>query len=153
VRTVSQKSQYALRAIYELAQATGQTPVPATAIARAQLIPHRYLEQILRDLRRQGVVRSYRGVRGGYVLVRNPAELTVGAIVRIFEGCGRLVSCQPCGGERSCALQSHCAFADLWKRCDGLLDGLLDGTTFADLLDRQPQEVPAHREEDLVGAA
>jgi len=80
--TVSQKCQYALRAVLELSKRHGNGPTSVAALARAQAIPQRFLELIIGELRQAGVVSSKRGARGGYVLLYEPAELTVSDIMR-----------------------------------------------------------------------
>ncbi|WP_402468797.1 RrF2 family transcriptional regulator [Isoptericola aurantiacus] len=83
---VSAKADYAVRATAELAAAPDASPVPAEVLAQAQDIPHRFLEAILRDLRREGVVASRRGASGGYVLARPAEQVTVADVVRAVDG-------------------------------------------------------------------
>jgi Rrf2 family protein len=83
---ISAKADYAVRASAELASAPDGTPVSAEALAGAQDVPHRFLEAILRDLRREGIVASRRGAGGGYVLARPPASVTVADVVRAVDG-------------------------------------------------------------------
>lgn len=82
---ISAKADYAVRAAAELA-ASGEGPVPAEALARAQQVPHRFLEAILSDLRREGIVASRRGAGGGYVLARPADKVTVADVVRAVDG-------------------------------------------------------------------
>ena len=82
---VSAKVDYALRAVIELA-ASGDGPVKGERIAQAQEIPLKFLENILGDLRHAGLVRSQRGVDGGYWLGRPAEEITVAEVVRAVEG-------------------------------------------------------------------
>ncbi len=70
---LSQKSQYAVRAVFELAKKEGSGPVKAANIAAAQFIPVRFLENILGQLRQAGIVESVRGKEGGYRLAGRPA--------------------------------------------------------------------------------
>ena len=82
---VSAKSDYAVRALLELAQAeTG--PVKGERIAQAQGIPLKFLENILIDLRHAGIVRSQRGAEGGYWLARSAGEVTLGEVIRAVDG-------------------------------------------------------------------
>ncbi|MCA5894247.1 Rrf2 family transcriptional regulator [Isoptericola sp. NEAU-Y5] len=83
---ISAKADYAVRASAELAASTDAGPVPAEALARAQQIPHRFLEAILSDLRREGIVASRRGAGGGYVLARPADKVTVADVVRAVDG-------------------------------------------------------------------
>jgi Rrf2 family protein len=82
---VSAKVDYALRAVIELA-AAGDGPVKGERIAQAQEIPLKFLENILGDLRHAGIVRSQRGVEGGYWLARDADEISVADVVRAVEG-------------------------------------------------------------------
>jgi Rrf2 family protein len=84
---VSAKADYALRAMIELAAAgTESGPVKGDRLAQAQHIPVKFLESILGDLRQAGLVRSQRGVEGGYWLARPGAEITVADVIRAVEG-------------------------------------------------------------------
>jgi Rrf2 family protein len=83
---ITAKADYAVRAAVELAAATGEGPLKGEAIARAQGIPVKFLENILGDLRTAGLVRSQRGSEGGYWLDRPPADVTVADVIRAVEG-------------------------------------------------------------------
>jgi Rrf2 family transcriptional regulator, cysteine metabolism repressor len=83
--TISTKGPYALRALVELARA-GEGPVPIGELARRRDIPVQFLEQLFAALRRAGVLRSQRGVKGGYSFARRPEDLTVLEIVELLDG-------------------------------------------------------------------
>jgi Rrf2 family protein len=83
---VTAKVDYAVRAAIELASADRTTPVKGDRIAAAQDIPMKFLENILSELRRAGLVGSRRGTDGGYWLARSPADVTVADIIRAVEG-------------------------------------------------------------------
>jgi Rrf2 family protein len=82
---ISAKADYAVRAAIELARSEGG-PTKGTAIATAQAIPLKFLENILIDMRHAGLVRSQRGAEGGYWLARPPAEISVADVIRAVEG-------------------------------------------------------------------
>jgi len=82
---VSAKSDYAVRALLELAQA-GDGPVKGERLAQTQGIPLKFLENILIDLRHAGIVRSQRGAEGGYWLARSPDSIYVGEVMRAVDG-------------------------------------------------------------------
>ena len=82
---VSAKSDYAVRALLELAVA-GEGPVKGERLAHAQSIPLKFLENILIDLRHAGIVRSQRGAEGGYWLARSPDSISVGEVIRAVDG-------------------------------------------------------------------
>ncbi len=83
---ISQKSQYALRATFELARQYDQGWVKIAQIAQAQAIPTRFLEIILNQLKQAGFIRSKRGSEGGYILTRSPDQLSVGDVLSFMEG-------------------------------------------------------------------
>ena len=84
---VSQKSEYALRAMLELALRVDRTqPVRSADIARNQQIPEKFLELILVELRRAGLIASQRGPVGGHRLARDPAQISVGEVWRVIDG-------------------------------------------------------------------
>ncbi|HVW16878.1 MAG TPA: Rrf2 family transcriptional regulator [Solirubrobacteraceae bacterium] len=83
---ISAKADYAVRAMIELAAAEPGRPTKGEAVARAQEIPLKFLENILSDLRHAGLVRSQRGADGGYWLAKEAAEVTVADIIRAVEG-------------------------------------------------------------------
>ena len=134
---LSQRCLYGLRTIWELTRRAGREPVSVREISEAQAIPRRFLEQIIADLRKARIVHSQRGVRGGYLLARDPSTLTLGDVIRLFEGSVELVDCRACGGERDCPLWENCVFVDVWHEAAEALSGVYDKTTFADLLKRE----------------
>ena len=83
---VSAKADYALRALIEIAQREDDRPVSAEEIGRLQEIPHGFLQAILADLRRAGIVNSQRGQSGGWRLATLPGEVTVADVVRAVDG-------------------------------------------------------------------
>jgi Rrf2 family protein len=83
---VSAKADYAVRAAVELAAAKADEPVKGEAIASAQDIPLRFLENILAELRQQGLVHSRRGQEGGYWLARPADDITIAEVIRSVEG-------------------------------------------------------------------
>jgi len=135
--TVSQKCQYALRAVFELARRRGDKPVTVAEIAAAQAIPPRFLEVILVELRKAGIVNSRRGMRGGYQLARDAAALTVGEIITLVDGPVAPVSCVASAGNDDCPLYGRCAFMAMWERARKALSGVYDSTTFQSLIDTE----------------
>jgi Rrf2 family protein len=135
---VSQKSQYALRAILELSVRYKQGWTKISDIADAQAIPPRFLEVILSQLKQAGFVTSRRGTEGGYVLVRPPEQLTVGEVLRFVQGPVGPVDCvaDQVSGENKCPLYGDCVFLPLWKRVEEAISGVYDSTTFQDLVDQ-----------------
>ena len=137
---VSQKCQYALRAIFELSQRLERVPVRTADIAEAQAIPPKFLESILGELRQGGFVESRRGARGGYLLLRRPDRVTVGEVIRFVDGPVAPVRCVTEAEPTDCRLYSNggCAFIGMWRRARDAGNEVFDGTTFQDLIDEDP---------------
>jgi Rrf2 family protein len=133
---VTQKKQYALRAIYELARRFAQGPVKAIEIAEAQAIPLRFLEVILNQLRRGGLIRSKRGFVGGYVLTRPPKQISVGEIFRLLDGKNLPAECIACVSKSNCPFHGDCAFMPMWNKVQSAIDKVYNQTTMDDLLEQ-----------------
>jgi Rrf2 family cysteine metabolism transcriptional repressor len=86
VLSITSKSPYALRALTELARAGGPNPVPLAELARRRDVPLQFLEQLFAVLRRAGILKSQRGVKGGYSFAREPSEVTVLEVVELLDG-------------------------------------------------------------------
>jgi Rrf2 family protein len=128
---IAQKTRYALRSLLFLAEEGGTTPVQLARIAETQRVPPKYLELIMLDLKKAGIVKSSRGPKGGYLLARAPGDISFGEIVRALEGPIALVSCAsvnfyaPCGDchdEATCAIRR--AFAILRDQSSAVLDSI-----------------------------
>jgi Rrf2 family protein len=128
---ISAKADYAVRAAVELAAAPPGKPVKAEAVARSQDIPREFLENILRDLRRAGLVRSQRGAEGGSMLARPASEIRLAEILRAVEGPLAAVR-----GVRPESLEYRGAAAslvDVWIALRANLRAVLDEVTLADV--------------------
>jgi len=114
---VTQKSLYALRAVFELAKCSDQGPKKIADIAKAQAIPPRFIETILSQLKQARFVESCRGNDGGYVLIPSPEELTVGQVMEFIQS---PVGPPGCLIDRSrvneCSLRKDRIFIDMWKK-------------------------------------
>jgi Rrf2 family cysteine metabolism transcriptional repressor len=137
---LSQKCQYALRAIFELAKLSGQGPVKIAEIAEAQAIPVRFLEVILSQLKQAGFATSQRGNKGGYLLICSPGELTVGEVIRFMQGPVGPVECVAGASRGKCPLYGNCAFLPMWEKVQKAVSDVYDNTTFQDLLDQEKQK-------------
>jgi Rrf2 family protein len=128
---VSAKADYALRAVIELAAGGDERPVKGERIAQAQEIPLRFLENILGDLRHAGVVRSQRGVEGGYWLARPAEEISVADVIRGVEG--PIANVRGVGPERVEYAGSAARLQDVWIAVRANLRGVLEHVSIADL--------------------
>lgn len=129
------KSQYALRAIYELAKRRDSGPTKISDIAAAQGIPRRFLEVILNQLKSSGIVSSKRGFYGGYFLTKSAKHVTVGDVLRFLEQKQGPSHCIACVSQTACPFVDRCAFSNLWKRVKTAAYDIYDDTSMQDLLD------------------
>ena len=128
---VSAKADYALRACVELAAAEGDGPVKGERIAQAQEIPLKFLENILGDLRHAGLVRSQRGVEGGYWLARPAEEITLAEVIRAVEG--PLANVRGVRPESVEYAGSAEPLRDVWIAVRASLRSVLEEVTLADV--------------------
>ncbi|GAA2732519.1 Rrf2 family transcriptional regulator [Streptomyces nogalater] len=139
---ISARADYAVRAVLELAVRQGNGPVKAEEIAAVQDIPHKFLEGILGDLRRAGIVDSRRGGGGGYRLARAAQAITVADVIRAVDG--PIVSVR---GERPTGLAytgTARPLLPLWIALRANVRRILEGVTLADLAaDTLPEPVRA----------
>ena len=130
----STRGHYGLRAMVKLAQAYGEGPLALNDIAQAENLSEGYLEQLVAALRRAGLVKSKRGIRGGYQLTAQPSSITVGEVLRALEGplapveCASEVMAPGC-----CERETVCASRLVWQRMRDSIAQVLDSTTLADL--------------------
>jgi Rrf2 family cysteine metabolism transcriptional repressor len=136
---VSQKTEYAMRAMLELAlrqQRQGEALVPARALAEAQRIPLRFLEQQLGTLHKAGLVESFRGAGGGCRLSRPPSEIRVAEIVDAIEGHMYPMTCLD-QADHTCFADGRCGLQDeLWGDVYLAIRQVFERTTLADLAER-----------------
>lgn len=131
---ITRKEQYALRAIYELARYEGQGPLKVSEIAGAHGLPKSFLEVILGELKRKGLVSSKRGYHGGYTLIRKPAEIMVGEVFRAVQGRMVTIKCSNCETVENCSHHGQCTFLPMWRNVQRAVVDVYDGTSIEDLL-------------------
>ncbi len=128
---LAQKTRYALRSLLFLVEEGGGAPVQLARIASTQQVPPKYLELIMLDLKKAGLVTSTRGPKGGYLLARDPDDISFGEIVRVMEGPIALVPCASvnfyarcgdCHDDATCAIRR--AFAMVREQSATLLEGI-----------------------------
>ncbi|MBE1237483.1 Rrf2 family transcriptional regulator [Phaeovibrio sulfidiphilus] len=133
--SVSQKCQYALRAVFELGQRWGQGLVPVSEIARAQAIPPRFLENILNQMRQAGYVDSRRGKGGGVQLRRPPSDITVADVIRTIDGEIYSISCSGTPPVQPCSIRGTCVFLPIWVEARSALEDVYSSRTIQDLIE------------------
>jgi len=129
---VSAKGEYAIKASLDLALHEREGLQPIQEIAARQGIPQRYLEQVLLQLKRAGLLQSRRGSAGGYRLGRPTDQVTVGAVLRAVEG--SIVGAEPArrGGRHAAGEQTE-DLSDLWKEISVAVSTVVDRVTLEDL--------------------
>jgi Rrf2 family protein len=133
---LTKKSKYGLKAVLVLAEEAGRGPVLVSELASRQQLPKKFLEAILLELKRQGLLQSKKGKGGGYFLSRKPAEITVGQVIRVLDGPLALIpcvsqtaymKCEECMDEQACGVRLA------MKEVRDATARILDHTTLAGL--------------------
>jgi Rrf2 family protein len=132
--SVSSKCYYAIRAIYALAEHTTPEPMKIADIAQKEMIPIRFLEVILGQLKGGGFVQSRRGAEGGYRLAKPADQITVGEVMRYVDGPIAPVDCVSQSRPKECEFHGECHFLGFWGRVRQAISDVVDQTTFADLI-------------------
>lgn len=147
---ISQKLEYAIRAMIELAARWGTGDlVPAREIASSQQIPVRFLEQQLGALGRAGLVESFRGAGGGCRLARDPSEITIAQVADAIEGQLFPMFClEP--SDHTCFADSRCGLQGFWGDVARAITRVLEETTVADLAARHERAAPVFTAADLT---
>ena len=139
---ISTKGKYSVRAVLDIAQNSNGSPVTLGAISKREGISLLFLEQLFQQLRKGNVVRSIRGPHGGYVLARDPAEITIGEIVRLIEPPLYTSSCfSNDGAVDNCRIGDTCIGGAIWKQLAEHVDNFLDSITLAELANKSKPEV------------
>jgi Rrf2 family protein len=132
---ISQRAKYALRALLVLAEAPPGEPLMISEISKRQVIPKKFLEQILLELKRAGLVESRRGRLGGYALARSAEKITFGEVVRLLDGPVALLPCLSRIAYRrcsDCADEANCEIRRVFARVAEATREVLDSTSIAD---------------------
>ena len=135
---LSTRSRYGTRILVDLARHNNQGPVQIGEISKRQDISVKYLEQLIRPLKQANLVESVRGPKGGHMLAKSPAEITLGQIVRLFEGQSDLVECV--SNPEKCSMADDCQVRLAWRDATRVLYEKLDNTTIADLMSTNQNE-------------
>jgi Rrf2 family protein len=152
MRQLSKRTQYCLRALYALARDYGKGPTLIAQLAEEEVIPRKFLEQILLSLKATGLVESKKGKGGGYTLVQPPERITIGAVIRMVEG---PLAPLPCASETrfrkcdECIDIETCGTRMVMREVRDAMSKILDSTTLAMVC----AKVDAARDEDQAMAA
>jgi Rrf2 family protein len=128
---ITTKGRYGTRMILDIALHDQEGPVPLSDIAARQGISKKYLEQLILELKKAGIVATRRGARGGHVLARPAREISVGDIVRALELPEDLDLCGECG---ECNRAGHCMTRGIWAGASRVMGSYLDAITIESLI-------------------
>ncbi len=135
---LSTKSDYALRALLTLVENYGGGPIPVQELARRNNIPKRYLEHILLELKGKGWIRSVPGRRGGYILSASPEQLSMGQVVRYFDGILAPIACVSASGYKRCSEEATCSFRRILLNIRNEATTMMDNATLARVCAGEP---------------
>jgi Rrf2 family cysteine metabolism transcriptional repressor len=133
---ISTRSEYGIRVLLALARAEDEEPLSLTSVAKSERLPHAYLEQLVADLRRAGLVTATRGQAGGYRLARPPEQISLATAIRTLDG--PLLE-MPCAGVESaerCDRREPCSVHEAYERLFSSIDATLGTTTLAELAEQ-----------------
>ena len=135
------KGRYAVRALYCLSTYQTDRPTPLSEVAKRQNISLNFLEQLFVHLRKNGIVTSVRGPRGGYKLSKPPEKITIGEILRAVGESTFPVFCSDdfTAGKKTCPRADEWVTHMLWEKLGSTINKFLDSTTLADLADLGPR--------------
>ncbi len=151
---ISNKAKYAFRAVLAIAAAPEGESLTSAEIARRHSIPHKFLEQILLDLKKAGILDSRRGKSGGYVMLRPADTISFGEVLRLFEG---PLAPLPCLSRQSyrrcedCESEARCAIRREFARAYDASRQVLDSRTIADALNDSSVTPEIRYDERLAG--
>lgn len=135
---ITRRTDYALRVLFTLVGRYGQGTISIADLAAMNDVPKRFLEQIMLDLKQAGWVSSKAGVKGGYELAKSPQEITMGQVIRYFDGVLAPIGCVSVTRYESCTQEATCKFRRVLLDVRNLTARLLDGSTLADVFRGKP---------------
>ena len=135
---LSQRTDYALRALFTLVEHYGRGPIPIRELARRNDVPKRFLEHIMLDMKAQGWVNSVAGKKGGYVLAKSPEKITMGQVVRYFDGLLAPIGCVSASHYERCSQEAVCRFRRVLLDIRNLTTRLMDAATLAKVMAGAP---------------
>lgn len=136
------KTDYAFRVLFTLVEHAGRGPIPIRELARRNEVPKKFLEQIMLAMKERGWVDSVAGLRGGYVLAKSPHKITMGEVIRYFDGILAPMACVSVTGYQRCSQEPVCRFRRVFLNARNYLATLLDGLTLADVARGAPVSKP-----------
>lgn len=148
---ISRKGEYALRAMAFLALNYKKAPVQIHEISRREKIPEKFLEQILLQLKRAGMLDSKRGVRGGYLLLRAPRRVSLAQIIRTIDGPLAPLGCVSKWAHVRCADEKKCGLRKVMLDVRNVFAEMLERITLEDVCRGTPPSLPSVKATDRRG--
>lgn len=130
----STRGRYGVQIMVDLAQNADEGPISLKSVAERQNLSEHYLEQLVPELRKAGLVKSIRGAQGGYVLAKKPENILIGDVIRVLEGPIAPVECTHQSGEDCCGKTDFCVTREVWVKVRDSINDVVDSITLADLL-------------------
>ncbi len=137
---LTKKSKYAIKALVALARKYEKGPVLISDIAQQEAIPKKFLESILLDLKKQGILASKKGMGGGYYLLKSPSEVMLSSVMRLTDGPIALIPCVSKNFYKKCVEcvdEYTCGLHDVAKEVRDASLNILTKTSIKDILDRE----------------
>lgn len=135
---LSYRGIYGIKALYELARNYESETLSIREISKRQNLPTPFLEQVLHNLKLKGLVKSRRGVNGGYMLSRHPREITIGDAVRALEGPIALCDClKHTDSARANQRMRKCVTSDIYKRLGNMVEKAFDSIALSEFTDEK----------------
>lgn len=130
----STRGRYGVQVMVDLAQHINEGPISLKSVADRQKLSEHYLEQLVPELRKAGLVKSIRGAQGGYVLAKKPEEIFIGDIIRALEGPIAPVECVNQSGLDCCEKSDFCVTREVWVKVRDSINDVVDSISLADLV-------------------
>jgi len=124
----------------DLALHNAEGPISLKSVAERQKLSENYLEQLVPELRKAGLVKSVRGSQGGYVLAKQPEDINIGDVIRVLEGPIAPVECTNQTGTDCCEKTQFCVTREVWVKVSDSINNVVDSISLADLLKAAEKE-------------
>lgn len=128
---LSTRSRYGTRMLLDIAENSNGKPVSVSEVSKRLGVSVKYLEQLIRPLKKGGYLDSVRGPKGGHMLTRPPSEITVGEVVRLLEGGINLTECV--ADAKACSRSDSCSVRNVWVEATKAMNGILDSITLSQI--------------------
>ena len=148
---ISKKTDYALRALFTIAEVSKEGTISIRELSVSVDIPRRFLENIMLEMNKAGWVKSIPGRNGGYALARDANEITLGEVIRYFEGMVAMITCVSVSNYEPCSQEGKCYFRRVFLNIRNLTAQILDRTTIASCLTQKPITKDDIFREEFIG--